>query len=312
MAEIRKLSRPEFVKKLEGEGLRFSDLVLTSEGEYAADDSDWNYKDIPHLHHVHMLAEAYPAVIGDDVICSINMQSILGIWFPVTLVNYELAKYQQVYYTTLFFFALVIETNTVEYEPLKTRVTTTYSIGAPKWLYWAIPIIKKLIQHNYKDLMSTDIPMRQRRGELRKLGYQFHKRGDRYSFIETVDVSGTNVSPPPGKPTRVECDYVAQLATTNDVLVGDTGLLGFRLVRNGDEVSVFPRACPHEGASVEKQDCSSGAVRCPWHGRRLVAIAKFKWLQDTSVATSAYSVTVSGSKLSVEYIGQPTQVKKAA
>lgn len=309
---MKKLSRLEFVKKLEGEGLKFSDLVLTSEGEYTADDSDWNYKDIPHLHHVHELAEAYPALIGDDVICSINMQSILGIWFPVALVNYEYAKYQQIYYTTLFFFALVIETNSTDIAPLKTRVTTTYSIGGPKWLFWAIPIIKKLIHSNYKNLMSTDIPMRERRGVLRKLGYLFHKKGDRYSFIETVDVSGTRISPPPGKSTVVECDYTALLSTSNDVLVGDTGLLGFRLLRNGDDVTVFPRTCPHEGASIEKADCSSGVVRCPWHGRRLTAIAKFKWMQDSSASTSTHRVTVVGNKLSVEYIGQAAFQSKAA
>lgn len=309
---MKKLSRHEFVKKLEGEGLKFSELVLTTEGEFAADDSDWNYKDIPHLHFVHQLAEAYPALIGDDVICSINMQKILGVWFPVSLVNYEYAKYQQIYYTTLFFFALIIETNTNEYAPLKTRVTTTYSIGAPKWLFWAIPIIKKLIRHNYKDLMSTDVPMRARRGELRKLGYQFHKKGDRYSFIETVDVSGTNISPPPNQPTVIECDYVTLLAASNDVLVGDKGLLGFRLLRQGDDVTVFPRTCPHEGASVEREDCSSGAVRCPWHGRRLTSIAKFKWQQDAAVSTSMYRVKVSGHKLTVEYIGQPSLQSKAA
>lgn len=309
---MKKLSRLEFVKKLEGEGLKFSELVLTTEGEFAADDSDWNYKDIPHLHHVHQLAEAYPALIGDDVICSINLQSIMGIWFPVALVNYELAKYQQIYYTTLFFFALIIETNTNEYAPLKTRVTTTYSIGGPKWLFWAIPIIKHLIRVNFKDLMSTDVPMRDRRGVLRKLGYEFHKKGDRYSFSETVDVSGTNMSPPPGKSTVVECDYTAMLASSNDVLVGDTGLLGFRLLRNGDDVTVFPRTCPHEGASVEKADCSSGAVRCPWHGRRLTAIAKFKWMQDAAITTSTHRVKVSGKSLTVEYIGQPSIVSKAA
>jgi len=309
---MKKLSRLEFVKKLEGEGLKFSELVLTTEGEFAADDSDWNYKDIPHLHFVHQLAEAYPALIGDDVICSINMQSILGIWFPVALVNYEYAKYQQIYYTTLFFFALIIETNTNEVAPLKTRVTTTYSIGGPKWLFWAIPIIKHLIRVNFKDLMSTDVPMRARRGELRKLGYQFHKKGDRYSFIETVDVSGTNISPPSDRSPVVECDYTALLASSNDVLVGDTGLLGFRLLRDGDDVTVFPRTCPHEGASVEKADCSSGAVRCPWHGRRLTAIAKFKWMQDTATSTSTHRIKVAGNLLTVEYIGEASLQSKAA
>jgi nitrite reductase/ring-hydroxylating ferredoxin subunit len=302
---MKKLARLDFVRQLQGEGLKFSELVLTSEGEYAADDSDWNYKDIPHLHVVHELAESYPAVIGDDIICTINMQRIMGIWFPVALINYEYAKYHQVYYTTLFFFALIIETKTDEYEPLKTRVTTTYSIGAPKWLFWATPMIKALLRKNYKNLMSSDVPMRARRGQLRKLGYSMHKKGDSYTFLETLNIAPTTVAPP-GKDRLVSCNYVALLETANDALVGDIGLLGFRLVRNGNEVAVLPRTCPHEGASVEQADFSSGAVRCPWHGRLLRPIGKFIWKQDASFGSDTHKVRVSGDMLFVEYVGQMT------
>jgi nitrite reductase/ring-hydroxylating ferredoxin subunit len=302
---VKKITRLELVRPLIAEGLKFSELVLTSEGEYAADDADWNYKDIPHLHVVHELAESYPAVIGGDIICSINMQKILGLWFPVALVNYEYAKYHQVYYTTLLFFALIIETRMEEYAPLKTRVTTTYSIGSPKWLFWLMPILKTLIRHNYKNLMSTDIPMRDRRGQLRKLGYRMYKKGDSYTFAETVDISVSKLSPPPDKERTIRCTYTTLLETSDDVLVGDTGLLGFRLMRKGDEVTILPRTCPHEGASVEKADFSKGAVRCPWHARRLLPIGKFKWMQDASFDANDYKVRVSGNELMVEYTGQP-------
>ena len=301
---MKKLSRQELVRQLQSEGLKFSELTLVSLGDYAADDSDWNYKDVPHLHHVHELAEAYPALIGDDIICNINMQKILFAWFPVALVNYEYAKFRQIYFTTLFFFVLVIETITEENEPLRTRVTTTYSIGAPKWLAWASPIVKWLLHRNYKNLMSTDIPMRERRGELRKLGYTMRKDGDSYSFLKTVDVSGTNIMPPASRDRTVSCDYVLALASGDDVLVGDTGLLGFRLLRSGDQVTILPRTCPHEGACVERADFSTGAVRCPWHGRRLLPIGKFIWRQDAAFTSGSYQVRVKGDILSVEYTGQ--------
>jgi nitrite reductase/ring-hydroxylating ferredoxin subunit len=302
---MKKISRPELVHPLLGEGLKFSELVLVSEGEYAADDSDWNYKDIPHLHIVHELAESFPAVIGDDIICSINMQKILGFWFPVALVNYEYAKHHQVYYTTLLFFALIIETRSEEYEPLKTRVTTTYSIGSPRWLFWMMPLLKALIRKNYKNLMSTDIPMRERRGQLRKLGYRMHKKGDTYTFSETSNITATNISPPPGN-RIVQCAYTSLLNNADDVLVGDAGLLGFRLMRSANDVLILPRTCPHEGASLEKADFSTGAVRCPWHGRRLLPIGKYTWGQDASFSTDTHNVRVNGDILSVEYIGHTT------
>lgn len=301
---MKKVSRQDIIRQLQTEGLTFSDLVLTSVGDYAADDSDWNYKDIPHLHIVHELAESYPAIIGDDVICSVNMQKIMGLWFPVALVNYEFAKYQQVYFTTLFFFVIVIETRSDEFEPLKTCVTTTYSIGSPGWLVWAVPIIKWLLRRNYANLMSTDLPMRERRGELRKLGYGMFKPGNTYSFIDTLNITRSNVLPPEGKNKTVSCDYVSLLENTNEALIGDTGLLGVRLLRKDNEVTILPRSCPHEGACVEKMDFSSGAVRCPWHGRRLLPIGKFQWKTDADIRSSEYSATVKGSILSVTYVGQ--------
>src|SRR3990167_9913240 len=107
---MKKWTKDQLITSLKKEGLVFTDFSLTHEGKYAIDDADWNYKDVPHLHHVHELVEANFAVMGDDVINTINTQKILGIKMPLAVVNYESGKNEQTYYTCLFFFVLIVQT----------------------------------------------------------------------------------------------------------------------------------------------------------------------------------------------------------
>lgn len=309
---LRKTSRDALVRQLEDNGFRFSELVLASEGDYAADDADWNYKDIPHLHHVHDLAESLPAVIGGDIICSVNLQQIFGFWFPIALVNYEVEKHRQVYFTTMLFFALIIETRSEEIGPLRTRVTTRYAIGSPPWLQFLAPLLKWTIKRNYKVLMSADLPMRERRGELRKLGYGFRRRGDTYSFADTLNIMEQNLVPPPEATRTVSCDLATVFAAGDTAFIGDRGLLGFRLQRQGDEVVVFPRACPHEGASLDERPCVNGAVTCEWHGRRIAALGRAPMQGEAEFRFGTYVGEISGGKLNITYVDAPSTAQVPA
>ena len=298
--EKKKSSRMTLVRQLENEGFRFSELVLTSEGEYAPEDADWNYKDIPHLHHVHALAEALPATIDRDMICSINLQRIFGLWVPITLVNYEYEKDCQVYFTTLLMFALIIETRWEAIGKIHTRVTTTYSIGYPRWLFFAVPLLKWTIRRNYRVLMSEDIPMRTRRGALRKLGYSFKMEGPSYGFPSTTKIMESNLELPPHAERRIVCSYKEALAGQSEALIGDIGLLGFRLVQDGADFLIFTRACPHEGASLDQVICDRGTLRCRWHGRRVSPIGRFTPGHDTEFTQEGYRVQVTGDQLTIE------------
>jgi nitrite reductase/ring-hydroxylating ferredoxin subunit len=307
---MQKLKASTLIARLKGEGFRFADMTLTSSGAYAAEDADWNYKDIPHLHHVHALAEAYPTVIGKDVLCNVNVQKILGVWFPITLVIYEVAKNHFCYFTTLFFFVLVIETKAAETTPLQTTVTTTYNIGYPPLLGFLVPMLKWLLARNYKVLMRDDIPMRERRGELRRLGYTFLKEGDSYAFDETVNTGANNVAIPAGMTRSLEADYQQAFGAASVCMLGDRGLMGLRLTREGDEVTVWPLTCPHEGAELRHEDCRNNAPQCPWHGRKFNAIGRFAWGGDAAFTTGHYQVAVSGPVIRWTYVGD--QQKKAA
>ncbi|MGB7219217.1 MAG: Rieske 2Fe-2S domain-containing protein [Vicinamibacterales bacterium] len=275
---MKKYSKDQIAARLRSEGgLVFSEFTLVHEGDYDVSDADWNYKDVPHLHHVHELAEAIPVVVGDDMIATINLQKALGLWFPLSLMNFESGENSQTYYTTWLFYVLIIQS---VYEPIdarRTRVSTTYCVGSPPLLRWTFPIIRRVLSKNYENLMSTDIPMRERRGRLRSWGYQFHVDGGRHSFVKTMDITKPHVIPPatsaPAGPNRLVIDDA--LPKDGEYLIGRDDHLGLRVVRSGGQLALFPRMCPHEGASLDGQPCSSGKIRCPWHGRIFEPIGRF-------------------------------------
>lgn len=300
---MQKLRYESILRNLKKEGLRFTSFTVETSGEYAAEDADWNYKDIPHLHYIHAQAEAYPVVIGDDVLCNVNMQKVLGIWYPIAVVIYELEKNHLVYFTTLFFFALIIDTKISEPTPLNTTVVTTFSIGYPKWLFFTVPLLRWMMKRNHLALIKDDIPMRNQRGQLRKLGYEFRKKGDSYSFAETSNIYESNVALPAGMDPAGEAEYRTMLESQPEVTVGDAGLLGLRLVRSNDQVTIWPRTCPHEGAPLDKAPCKEGAIHCPWHGRTIHPVGSFIWGQDADIESKEFNIQVRGRKIIWQYHG---------
>ncbi len=152
--------------------------------------------------------------------------------------------------------------------------------------------------------------MRDRRGELRALGYSFHRDGDTYAFTKTINILENNVVPPPGASRSFGCNYVQALEGKKQAFIGDIGLLGARLVHEGDEVVIYRRSCPHEGAGLDHDDCKGGYVTCRWHGRKLKPIGHFAWGKDSAFAASEYAVTIKGNSLTILYSGNEIEGQK--
>ena len=293
----------QIIEQLTKEGLIFKKFSLVNEGTYHTDDADWNYKDVPHLHYIHELVEAVPALIEDHLIASINIQKILFLSLPLTVVNYEFSRHRQVYFTSLLIFALVIETSYETISADKTRVKTTYNIGGKKWaLFLFFPVIKWLLERNYRNLMSGDIPMRARRGELRSWGYGFLKPNDTHSFIETTNITRTNTVPPTNtpRPSPATFSLTTDLVVGREILWGRPDHLGLRLVNIDNVIHIFPRMCPHEGASLDKSPCTKNIIKCPWHGRGFKPLAVIPAsVSDQKLETELHIIEYSNSSLTI-------------
>jgi len=263
-------TRQQLVTQLKEKNLVFSEFTLSQEGNYSVSDADWNYKDVPHLNCVHELVEAVIGVVENEHVATINLQKIMGFMMPITLFNYQSTPTSQTYFTTILFFTLIIESTYEALGPNRSRINTVYSIGSRRWMSWCFPFIKWVLKKNYKNLMSQDVPMRTRRGQLRDWGYSFRRTNPLYGFEDTMDISKSNVIFPENQtsaPKKIEVNMSKDLPSGKEFMVGRDDHFGLRLKRIENEVMAYPRLCPHEGASLDLEPCEKNKVKCHWHGR---------------------------------------------
>lgn len=277
----------EIVAMLSGEGVTFRFIECVSEGDYAPEDAAWNYMDIPHLTYVHKQVDGCLTLAGDAVAASIFFQKVPFFRFPLPVLIYQTAPNAVTYYTSYTFFFVIIQTTWEAIGDVRTRVTTRYAVGWTNWLAGlGYPLIEWLIKRNYSILMKEDLPMRNQRGRLRKLGYEFKMKGQVPSFIDSRKIMQQNVLTPehnvvapaavPSWPSRtVSYD---DLRPGEPVFLGAEDHMGLSVLKTGSAVHVYPRLCSHEGASLDGavRECGDAAstkpgvctIQCPWHGRK--------------------------------------------
>ena len=263
---MSKLSFNDLVKTLkEKYKYKFDVFTLNNLGDYSPEDSDWNYKDVPHLNIVHQNVDSVQAYISDNVAGAINTQKIpfFGFKFPMTLLNYEYQKHDQVYLSTLGPFLIIVNTISSE-ENGKTLVKTTYAIGSRglfRFLHW---LIKKAIKKNYKVLMSEDTPMRNRKGHLRSHSHDFYKPDETYSFKFTEEIYRANTYIKSVKSPKISLKINEIYCCKEDDVIGEKdGLMSFFTTKENEKVKLWPRTCPHEGAKMSKNCIKRERLLCP-------------------------------------------------
>tara|TARA_B100000941_G_scaffold53477_1_gene34533 strand:+ start:7128 stop:8102 length:975 start_codon:yes stop_codon:yes gene_type:complete len=269
---MSKLSFEDLVNTLrEKYKYKFDVLTINSLGDYKPEDSDWNYKDVPHLNIVHQNVDSVQAYISDNVAGAINTQKIpfFGFKFPMTLLNYEFKKHNQVYFSTLGPYLIIVNTISSE-ENGKTVVKTSYAIGSRGFFSFFHWVIKKAIRKNYKVLMSEDIPMRDRKGLLRKFEHDFYKPEETYSFKFTEEIYRANTYIKSTKIPKVTLNICEIYNSNVDNIYGEKdGLMSFFATKENGKVKLWPRTCPHEGAKLNGSCINRKRLLCPWHHRRI-------------------------------------------
>lgn len=288
------------VGALERLGLRFETVTVASEGDYTVADADWNYKDVPHLNNVHGWAENVSGVVDSDAVASVTVQRVLGVRFPVVLSHYESGPDRQTYFFTLLGFTVVGE---VTFEALptgRTRVVTSYAVGAGRLRMLLFPLVRWALTRNYRQLMTEDLPMRERHGLLRRWGYGFRGDGAARTFTASVPIERDNVVPPERPPGAAAPSIpLADLGDGGTVLWGESDHLGLRLERVGHRVDVYPRMCRHEGACLDDVVAVDCVLRCPWHGRPVGAVASLDLGRGGVVETADHRLEVVGDEVVV-------------
>lgn len=142
--------------------------------------------------------------------------------------------------------------------------------------------------------------MRVRRGELRSRGYIFLNDESGYGFLETINLQVLGVKVPTTLPIfrwEIEVSDVPQGTT----FVGENDSRGIRIIREEDQLQVFPRICLHAGALLDDAKIEDNCVRCPWHGKKIKPIFDFNLDGGTkSYESSGIKMTIEKHVLRVE------------
>ncbi len=284
-----------------GYRFRFFDLELRSGG--ADVDIEFNYKDLAHLEVVHNTFNVFPSYIAADFYSATFLQKIFGLTLPVTNQSMQIKKNHLFVHNSIF---NIIMTSEIITEPLpnyEVIVKTRYGVGAPRYLLPLVfPLLKWTMTRNYHRLMADDIPMRDRRGEIRRWGVRIPKTA--YGFAETLDIMVQHVYANEGAPPTPAEIPLASITPAAPHRYGRSDHFGLQIFRRDDLIEVYPRMCPHEGACLDTHDLKGrGALRCGWHGRLFRPILRIPANQtDAAFATSFHRFTVSGAILRIEPI----------
>ena len=264
------------IKKLKLNGFKINSFSETSLGNYDKLDSDWNYKDVPHLKHIHKLVDPIHINIGKKYSSTIALQRIFFIQIPLPIFIFEEKPFSLIYYTVFGPYVIFVHTD-IKQEYNVTSTVTTYYICSINFFFSIFsPFIKFLLLRNYKILMSDDIPMRERRGYLRSLGYNFLMNGNTYNFDETSDVSKFNVIL---NPSSVDSFFYYAENFKDKICgghlrtyIGDSDYYGIFFLINNNKISFYQRICLHEGACLDFAISNKANLTCPWHGKSIKPI----------------------------------------
>ena len=270
---MSKKSYPQLKSLFEKKGFKFRNFTLSFIGDYLPDDADWNYKDIRHLNIVHKTLYGIQAINTRDVMCNINLQKIpvLGIEIPMTLFQYDAKKNNPIYISTLGPYVIIVNTIFDINEKNQTKISNTFSIGSKGIFRIFHSTIEKILRKNNKILMSDDIPMRSRKGQLRKNNHLFFKNTDSYSFEFTEDIERSNVYLNNNKENFIKIKKQIILESKHGEILGDeNGVLSFFVTIDSDgKKKIWPSTCSHEGAELNKNCLKENFLLCPWHNKKI-------------------------------------------
>ena len=303
---MSKLNYKQIISKMNNEGYCNTEFIINSLGNYNPEDSDWNYKDVPHLNIVHKNVEGLLAIVDDNFVGSINFLKIpyIGIALPLIFVNYEVSEYEQVYFSSFGPFMILVETVS-EKSKSKTIVKSKFCILSKPIFKFLHIFIKKMVTKNNKVLMSEDIPMRERRYELRRVGHNFYNPNKTYSFQFTEEIFRANVFIQNDN-NYVDIAYSDIIDSSDGDIIGKkSGILSFFVKEENGLKSIWPTTCPHEGAKMDKSCIVKSRILCPWHHRRIDRILDFKDEITNIIPSIDFCVEKFQDKIRIYYRNDP-------
>jgi len=290
-----------FTSFFQGTGykFRFFDLILESGGSPI--DIVFNYKDLAHLEVVHNTFNVFYSLITEDCCAGVLLQKVFGFALPMTHVSLQLRNNHLLFHNSIFNVIMTSEVTIEELPDYRSRVHTRYGIGAPRWLLPLLfPLLRRMLTRNFHVLMEGDVPMRNRRGELRRWGLDLPKTS--YGFNETSDIRVQRVFGP--REAEIPAPAEVRLADISGapLFLNRSDHFGLQIYRQGNTIEVYPRLCPHEGSCLDGRRQKAGSLTCGWHGRRFRPILSFEAGQEGEFSSPFHRFILGRETVRIEFI----------
>ena len=104
-----RLPQKELIKSLKNNGLAVKQFELSIEGEHTVEDSDWNFKDVPHHNQIHPALTHIASSVSHDVASDIRLQKFLGFLTPISNVGFVSKDNRITSHSTFLSFVLIIQ-----------------------------------------------------------------------------------------------------------------------------------------------------------------------------------------------------------
>ncbi|MAJ44441.1 MAG: hypothetical protein CMF96_06830 [Candidatus Marinimicrobia bacterium] len=306
---MKKKSFESIISSLEKEGYSSKILEVKMKGPYTSKDSDWNYKDVPHLNIVHESIQGVQPIVANDYVGSINLTKlpIFGIEIPIVVVNYEYSEYNQVYYSSFGPFLIVVNTQSIDIKE-GVQVISRFAVLNRPIFNFLVPLIMKIIKKNNDKLMSEDTPMRCRKADLRKINHDFYNPTSTYNFDFTEEIYRANTFIRNGK-SNIDININSIIeASDKNIQIGEIdGIMSFFTTKVENRIFLWPTTCPHEGAKLSSNCLVDKRILCPWHHRRISHLAEISMDRKIKIIPSIdYCINiVSESVINISYRNSP-------
>jgi len=260
------------VEGLQRSGYKFSRFEWGCEDACDPVDVEWNYKDMVHVPFVHSHMQREFTFIGDHSYTTLDLQRVFGIEVPQSTSFYTTADGALMAHTTLLVYVILIEVGFESVGELKTRTTTRYAVGSKVPGAGLLhPIIRSALHRNWQRFTADDRPVRARRGRLRAKGFEFDHEQP-VIIRDTLSIASNQVIPSTDVPSGFSHRVSVAENKGRVVHLGDDDHFGLQLDFGEDRIRIFPRLCPHMGASLDRKQCGDATIACPWHGRQFKAL----------------------------------------
>ncbi len=230
------------------------------DGDVSVADLDWNHMDQEHRPYIHdTYHESVRIASARDFALSVTRLGRLPFLAQVTDIRLGPGHF----YQSVSLLGIAIVHSTIRMTPLdngKVRQDIDWMIVTHRLFRFVHGWLNRRMQRLNAVQNVEDIPVRDRRTELRRRGWRF--RTDDPDFLNS-NTSENNAIPP-----AVEGELREAIPEGAGPHVLCLGAFEFLVRRVEDGVHVWPGVCPHEGGNLCEGARHGDRIECPWHGFR--------------------------------------------